>query len=100
MNFALSYFVPPAFVSIKWKVYLVFGVFCTAMAIHTFFLFPETAGKTLEDVEDMFLAGVPAWKTKVDYSTSRCVEQGEVDPEKARAFEHNPERHENAHLKA
>lgn len=39
-NFALSYFVPPAFVNIQWKTYLIFGVFCTAMAIHVFFLFP------------------------------------------------------------
>ncbi|KAH7071756.1 high affinity glucose transporter [Paraphoma chrysanthemicola] len=95
-NFALSYFVPPAFVNIKWKVYIIFGVFCTAMAIHTFFAFPETAGKTLEDVEEMFLAGVPAWKTKVDYSNVRRAEQGVVDPEKAAQFEHSPERKEDA----
>jgi hypothetical protein len=99
-NFALSYFVPPAFVNIQWKVYLIFGVFCTAMAIHTFFMFPETAGKTLEDVEEMFLANVPAWKTKVDYSNSRRAEQGDLDPEKAKTFEHSPERVENASVKA
>lgn len=95
-NFALSYFVPPAFVNIQWRVYIIFGVFCTAMAVHTFFLFPETAGKTLEDVEEMFLAGVPAWKTKVDYSNTRRAENGGVDPEKAAAFEHSPERREDA----
>lgn len=50
------------------------------MAIHTFFMFPETAGKTLEDIEEMFMEGVPAWKTKVDY-TSRSAEKGNVDPE-------------------
>ncbi|KAH8728123.1 high affinity glucose transporter [Phaeosphaeriaceae sp. PMI808] len=94
MNFALSYFVPPAFVNIQWRVYIIFGVFCTVMAIHTFFMFPETAGKTLEDVEEMFLRGVPAWKTKVDYSNVRRAEQGAVDPEKAR-IEHSPERTEN-----
>ncbi|KAF1844463.1 high affinity glucose transporter [Cucurbitaria berberidis CBS 394.84] len=94
-NFALSYFVPPAFVSIKWKVYIVFGVFCIAMAIHTFFVFPETAGKTLEDVEEIFIAGVPAWKTKVEYSNVRRAEQGMLDPEKAQALEQRPERHEN-----
>lgn len=41
-NFALSYFTPPAFVNIKWKTYIIFGVFCTAMTIHVFFCFPET----------------------------------------------------------
>jgi sugar porter (SP) family MFS transporter len=99
-NFALSYFVPPAFVNIQWKVYIIFGVFCTAMAVHTFFMFPETAGKTLEDIEEMFLAGVPAWKTKVDYSNVRNAERGVVDLEKKAAFEHSPERVENASAKA
>jgi MFS family permease len=78
-NFALSYFVPPAFVNIQWRVYIVFGVFCAAMAVHTFFFFPETAGKSLEDIEEMFIAGTPAWKTKVDFSNSRRAERGEVD---------------------
>jgi hypothetical protein len=90
--------VPPAFVNIQWKVYLIFGIFCAAMAIHTFFLFPETAGKTLEDIEEMFMEGVPAWKTKVDYSTSRRAEQGIVDPEKISGFEHSSVKMENADI--
>ncbi|EDU43577.1 AraJ Arabinose efflux permease [Pyrenophora tritici-repentis] len=99
-NFALSYFVPPAFVNIQWKVYLIFGVFCATMAIHTFFLFPETAGKTLEDVEEMFMTGVPAWKTKVEYSSTRRAERGELDSEKKAGLEHSPVRVENADVKA
>lgn len=64
-NFALGYFVPPAFENIKWKVYIVFGVFCAAMTIHVFFFFPETSGKSLEQIEDMFMEGTPAWRTHV-----------------------------------
>lgn len=63
---------PPAFENIQWKVYILFGVFCAAMFIHVFFLFPETAGKSLEDVEQMFTdpkgfkyLGTPAWRTHV-----------------------------------
>ena len=59
---------PPAFVSIKYKVYIVFGVFNLCMMIHAALLFPETAGKTLENVEKMFedpngipYLGTPAW---------------------------------------
>jgi sugar porter (SP) family MFS transporter len=85
-NFALGYFVPPAFVNIKWKVYILFGVFCTAMFIHVYFMFPETAGKSLEEVEAMFLdpqgpryIGTPAWRTNVRHRTI------ESDPDKKEA---------------
>jgi len=72
-NFALGYFVPPAFENIGYKVYVLFGVFCAAMFIHVFF--PETAGKSLEEIEEMFVdphgskyLGTPAWKTSVSDS--------------------------------
>lgn len=73
-NFALAYFVPPAFANIKWEVYILFGVFCVAMFIHVFFMFPETSGKPLEEIEELFTntnpgsihyIGTPAWKTHV-----------------------------------
>jgi len=64
-SFALGYFVPSAFEHIKWKVYIVFGVFCAAMTLHVFFCFPETAGKGLEEIETMFQEGPRAWKTHV-----------------------------------
>lgn len=52
------------------------------MTIHIFFLFPETAGKTLEEVEDMFLSDVKPWRTKVQYGRSRQVESGRMDEER------------------
>ncbi|KAI9840397.1 MAG: hypothetical protein M1837_001655 [Sclerophora amabilis] len=101
MNFALSYFVPPAFVNIQWKVYVIFGVFNTAMIFHVFFMFPETAGKTLEEVEDMFLGGKPAWKTRVVTRSTLALERNEVDPEKfATMHNESPERAEQAEGKA
>ncbi|KAJ9499016.1 high affinity glucose transporter [Exophiala xenobiotica] len=81
-NFALSYFVPPAFENIKWKTYLVFGCFCTAMTIHVFFCFPETAGRTLEEVDEIFSSNIKPWNTHVDFHRVRREEQGEVDLEK------------------
>ena len=105
-NFALGYFVPPAFVNITWEVYIVFGVFCTAMFVHVFFMFPETAGKTLEEVEDMFTdpagpkhIGTPAWKTRVYTRQVLLAEKGEIDPEKVMSVSHhveNPARQESA----
>jgi len=88
-NFALAYFVPPAFQSIRWQVYILFGVFCVAMFIHVFFLFPETSGKRLEEVTEIFdytkpnsikYIGTPAWKTHVD-RRARRLERGELDSE-------------------
>ncbi|KAK7730113.1 high affinity glucose transporter [Botryosphaeria dothidea] len=100
-NFALAYFVPPAFVNIQWKVYLVFAVFCAAMFFHVFFMFPETAGKTLEEVEDIFTdyeqgikyIGIPAWKTKQSLGGAKALERGDVEKG---GLEHSPERVEEA----
>jgi hypothetical protein len=88
-NFALSYFVPPAFENIKWKTYILFGVFNFAMTVHAFLCFPETSGKTLEDVEHMFLDSERAWKTKVQYGRVRELEAGHVDPEKRVSVSHH-----------
>lgn len=73
-NFALGFFVPVAFENIAWRTYIVFGVFCVCMFIHVFFMFPETAGKPLEEVTRMFEdpngiphIGTPAWKTRVSH---------------------------------
>ena len=100
-NFALGYFVPPAFVNIKWQTYIVFGVFCVSMFVHVFFMFPETAGKTLEEVEDLFTdphglryIGTPAWKTRITTKRVALLERGEVDSEKDSAYhkESSPDR--------
>lgn len=94
-NFALAYFVPPAFENIKWQVYVVFAVFCFAMFWHVYFLFPETSQKLLEEVEDIFddstpgsirFLGTPAWKTRVDMKAAR-FERGELDAEEKAAFQ-------------
>ncbi|KAA8896451.1 glucose transporter [Sphaerosporella brunnea] len=62
-NFALAYFVPPAFHNIIWRTYIIFGVFCFCGVVHSFFMFPETCGKTLEEIDQLFEEGVPAWKS-------------------------------------
>ncbi|KAK4546357.1 hypothetical protein LTR36_002034 [Oleoguttula mirabilis] len=100
-NFALGYFVPPAFETITWRTYIVFAVFCVAMTIHVYFMFPETAGKPLEDVTEMFedpkgikWIGTPAWRTKNYYSTAVRMEHG-AGAKKAFSHDYSPERHES-----
>jgi len=65
-NFALAYAVPPALNHIQYNTYYIFAAFCTAMTFHVFFCFPETKGRTLEEMEDVFAAGnyFTAWRIK------------------------------------
>ena len=66
------------------------------MFVHVFLAFPETAGKTLEEVEGLFtdplglkFIGTPAWKTHIAYGKARLLEHGDLDSEKAAHFEHD-----------
>lgn len=70
-NFALSYFVPPAFENIQWRTYIIFGVFNVAMFIHVFFAFVETKGKTLEEMDELFESSVKPWQTRKLTEASR-----------------------------
>lgn len=62
-NFALAMFVPTAFKNITWKTYIIFLVFCVVMTVHVFLMFPETKGKTLEEIGQMWDSKVPAWRS-------------------------------------
>lgn len=63
-NFALAWAVPPGLSSIAYKTYFIFGTFNFAAFIHIFFCFPETAGRTLEEIEEVFAQGhtFTAWR--------------------------------------
>ncbi|KAI0737117.1 general substrate transporter [Daedaleopsis nitida] len=65
-NFALAWAVPPGLSNIAWKTYFIFGTFNFAAFIHILFMFPETAGRTLEEIEDVFAQGhvFTAWNVK------------------------------------
>ncbi|CAK9683255.1 unnamed protein product [Candida parapsilosis] len=62
-NFALAMYTPTGFKNINWKTYIIYGVFCLAMAIHVYLGFPETKGKRLEEVGQMWDEKVPAWRS-------------------------------------
>ena len=56
-NTALAFAVPPGLSSIAWKTYFIFGTFNFAAFVHVLFMFPETVGRTLEEVEEIFESG-------------------------------------------
>ncbi|KAK9446662.1 general substrate transporter [Limtongia smithiae] len=66
-NFGIAFFTPPAFTNIQWKTFIIFAVFCLAMTVHVYFLFPETGGKTLEEIDIIWEEHIAPWKSaKVD----------------------------------
>lgn len=62
-NFAIAQFTPPAFENIKWKTYIIYACFCAVMFVQVFFMFPETRGKRLEEIDQIWTQKVPAWKS-------------------------------------
>lgn len=97
-NFALTFFTPPGFQNIQWKVsscsqpfvqesfnlpqiYCVFGTLCFVAAIHVFFLFQETVGKSLEEIDEIF-ENQSIWAFNVRQEPSRLpadIEQAKED---------------------
>ncbi|KAF8509170.1 general substrate transporter [Hysterangium stoloniferum] len=67
-NTALAFAVPPGLANIGFVTYFIFGIFNIVAAIHIIFMFPETAGRTLEEIEDVFSQGhiFTAWRVDVN----------------------------------
>ena len=55
---------PPGFKNIAYKTYFIFATFNAAACIHILFMYPETVGRSLEEVEEIFEQGhvFTAWK--------------------------------------
>jgi hypothetical protein len=66
-NCVLAFAVPGLLEKISWKMYMIFGTFNGLALVHMFLCAPETKGRTLEEMDEVFDSGVPAWQ-KVDSS--------------------------------
>uniref|UniRef100_A0A0K3CNR6 BY PROTMAP: gi/472582858/gb/EMS20529.1/ MFS glucose transporter [Rhodosporidium toruloides NP11] gi/647402119/emb/CDR48427.1/ RHTO0S17e03356g1_1 [Rhodosporidium toruloides] n=1 Tax=Rhodotorula toruloides TaxID=5286 RepID=A0A0K3CNR6_RHOTO len=53
-NFILSMTTPPAFRNIQYRVYFLYGTFNICSFLHFFLMYPETKGRTLEEMEEIF----------------------------------------------
>ncbi|RSL96727.1 hypothetical protein CDV31_013331 [Fusarium ambrosium] len=53
-NFIIGVVVPEMQLKLGWGTYLFFGCFCFAASVFSFFLVPETAGKSLEQIAGAF----------------------------------------------
>ncbi|KAF9022790.1 general substrate transporter [Hymenopellis radicata] len=81
-NFALAWAVPPGLSTIAWKTYLIFGTFNFAAFIHIFFMYPETVGRSLEEVEEIFKQGHVFTAWKIGKSVGKKTLQEVVDKTK------------------
>ena len=63
-NTAVAFAVPTCLSTIAWKTYFIFGTFNFAAFLHIYFMYPETVGRSLEEVEEIFKQGhvFSAWK--------------------------------------
>ncbi|KAI9791304.1 MAG: hypothetical protein M1816_004085 [Peltula sp. TS41687] len=61
-NCVLAFAVPPLLWYINWKMYLIFAAFNLAAFAHMYVAAPETKGKTLEEMDEVFDSGRPAWR--------------------------------------
>jgi sugar porter (SP) family MFS transporter len=62
-NCVLAFAVPPLLWAINWKMYMIFGTFNALAFVHMFFTAPETKNKTLEEMDEVFDRGRPAWRS-------------------------------------
>lgn len=74
-NTAIGFAVPPLLWSINWKMYMIFGTFNALAFIHVYLAAPETKGKTLEEMNDVFEVGKPAWKRRASGSRLDRIQQ-------------------------
>lgn len=62
---------------------MIFAAFNGAALIHMFLTAPETKGKTLEEMDEVFDSGLPAWKSAAALKGSKLdrlaseIEKGE-----------------------
>jgi hypothetical protein len=59
-NCLISFLVPVLLERITYGTYLIFGILCISMAVLTFLFYPETKGRSLEDMDIVFGSSVLA----------------------------------------
>ncbi|KAI6350971.1 hypothetical protein MCOR25_010243 [Pyricularia grisea] len=71
-NFVVIMVTPVAISTIGWRFYLVFASICACIPLSVYFLYPETMGRNLEEIDLMFRDSPSIWAT-VKYAKTRPV---------------------------
>ncbi len=62
-NFLISFFTPYITGAIDYQYGYVFAACCFMGAVVVYFFVDESQGRTLEEIDSMYVSGVPAWKS-------------------------------------
>lgn len=60
-NFLLAQVTPVGFSSISYRYYIIFAVFNAVIVPTVYFFFPETNGRSLEEIDDIFMQSKSIW---------------------------------------
>jgi len=84
VNFWFALYIPTAMNEISWKLYIIFMALCYLMAIVVYLYYPESALKTLEEMDYLFLKERTPWvfrdheATKIGAIFERDMAHGEA----------------------
>ncbi|KAL7906438.1 general substrate transporter [Trichoderma velutinum] len=84
INFWFALYIPTAMAKISWKLYMIFMALCYLMSVVVYLFYPESAGKTLEEMDFLFSKGRSPWTfldreaTKIGALFQRDLEHGEA----------------------
>ncbi|KAF2710604.1 sugar transporter STL1 [Pleomassaria siparia CBS 279.74] len=86
MNFAVVQVTLPGIGNLGWKFWIIWAVICFAFIPITYFFYPETSNRTLEDVDRFFASkpGIFIHRNKVAVQLHRPIEYIEADERIAR----------------
>lgn len=61
LNILIAEITPIAFNAIAWRFFIIFAGLNAAMVVLVYFLIPETAGRSLEEVDRIFVSSTSIW---------------------------------------
>ncbi|KAL4917400.1 hypothetical protein BDW62DRAFT_218212 [Aspergillus aurantiobrunneus] len=89
-NFLIVMITPPAFQNLGYQTYIIFAVINAALIPCVFFFFPETKGRTLEELDVVFASANAEGISPVKQSLQmRSLEGSELDAELAKYWADN-----------
>ncbi|KAI8880290.1 general substrate transporter [Backusella circina FSU 941] len=78
MNFVISLFVPVMLNNITFGTYIFFGCCCMIMAVSVFIFFPETKGRSLEEMDVVFSGRILVFRDKKNNQIPQEFEQTSI----------------------